>query len=163
MVVEVIDAPWSRIPVRIRWHNTALDMPRTRLPDRDLHRVQNTRCAHPGRVWPPRRSGGRLVSSVSREPLSLARPANQHCMTCTSHGSNGKISPPSLSTDARLKLIVQPAPAAAGSGLDLYEDLNVRVIGHYVLLEGQLFGFLVPESRYFSWLGPTMRMDRSCC
>ena len=37
------------------------------------------------------------------------------------------------------------------------------VIGHYVLLEGQLFGFLVPESRYFSWLGPTMRMDRSCC
>ena len=32
-----------------------------------------------------------------------------------------------------------------------------------MLLEGQLFGFLVPESRYFSWLGPTMRMDRSCC
>ena len=75
MVVEVIDAPWSRVPVRIRWHNTALDMPRTRLPDRDLHRVQHTRCAHPGRVWPPRRSGGRLVSSISREPLSLARPA----------------------------------------------------------------------------------------
>ena len=75
MVVEVIDAPWSRVPVRIRWHNTALDMPRTRLPDRDLHRVQDTRCAHPGRVWPPRRSGGRLVSLVSREPLSLARPA----------------------------------------------------------------------------------------
>ena len=51
---------------------------------------------------------------------------NQHCTTCTSHGSNGKISTPSLSTDARLKLIVQPAPAAAGSGLDLYEELNVH-------------------------------------
>ena len=75
MVVEVIDAPWSRAPMRIRCHNTALDMPRTRLPDRDLHRVQHTRCVHSGRVWPPRRSGGRLVSFVSREPLSLARPA----------------------------------------------------------------------------------------
>ena len=58
MVVEVIDAPWAGVPVRIRWHNTALDMPRTRLPDRDLYRVQHTRCAPPGRVWPPRRSGG---------------------------------------------------------------------------------------------------------
>ena len=38
-----------------------------------------------------------------------------------------------------------------------------RVIGHFVLLEGWLFGFLVRESRCFSWLGPTMRMDRSCC
>ena len=37
------------------------------------------------------------------------------------------------------------------------------VIGHCVLLEGWLFGFLVRESRFFSWLGPTMRMDRSCC
>ena len=51
---------------------------------------------------------------------------DQHCITCTSHGSNGKISTLSLSTDARLKLIVQPAPAAAGSGLDLYEELNVH-------------------------------------
>ena len=40
MVVEVIEAPWSRVPVRIRWHNTELDMARTRLPDRDLHRVR---------------------------------------------------------------------------------------------------------------------------
>ena len=37
------------------------------------------------------------------------------------------------------------------------------VIGHYVLLLARLFGFLVRESRYFSWLGPTMRMDKSCC
>ena len=26
MVVEVIDAPWAGVPVRIRWHNTAMDM-----------------------------------------------------------------------------------------------------------------------------------------
>ena len=26
MVMEVIDAPWAGVPVRIRWHNTALDM-----------------------------------------------------------------------------------------------------------------------------------------
>ena len=32
-----------------------------------------------------------------------------------------------------------------------------------MLLEGWLFGFLVRESRCFSWLGPTMRMDKSCC
>ena len=52
-----------------------------------------------------------------------------------------------------------PDPAAS---LETADGLS-WVIGHYVLLEGQLFGFLVPESRYFSWLGPTMRMDRSCC
>lgn len=51
---------------------------------------------------------------------------DQHCMTCTTRGSNGKIPLPSLPIDARLKLIVQPAPAAAGSGLDLYEELNVH-------------------------------------
>ena len=44
-----------------------------------------------------------------------------------------------------------------------YRGMTIGVIGHYVLLEGQLFGFLVRESRYFSWSGPTMRMDRSCC
>ena len=58
--------------------------------------------------------------------LSSQASDDQHCMTCTTRGSNGKISTPSLSTDARLKLIVQPAPAAAGSGLDLYEELNVH-------------------------------------
>ena len=38
-----------------------------------------------------------------------------------------------------------------------YED------GQIVLLVVRLFGFLVRESRCFSWLGPTMRMDKSCC
>ena len=51
---------------------------------------------------------------------------DQHCMTCTTRGSNGKIPLPSLPIDARLRPIVQPAPAAAGSGLDLYEELNVH-------------------------------------
>ena len=32
-----------------------------------------------------------------------------------------------------------------------------------MLLEGRLFGFLVRESRYFSWLGASMRMDKTCC
>ena len=32
-----------------------------------------------------------------------------------------------------------------------------------MLLEGRVFGFFVRESRYFSWLGPAMRMDESCC
>ena len=32
----VIDAPWAGVPARIRWHNTTLDMPRTRLPDGDI-------------------------------------------------------------------------------------------------------------------------------
>ena len=40
MVAEVIDAPWAGIPVRIRWYNRALTLPRTHLPDRDLHRAE---------------------------------------------------------------------------------------------------------------------------
>ena len=46
MVVEVIDAPWAEVPMRIRWHNTVLALPRGGLPDRDLHR------AEPGGVHP---------------------------------------------------------------------------------------------------------------
>lgn len=38
-----------------------------------------------------------------------------------------------------------------------------RVIGYDVLLKGWLFGMLMRESRYFSGLGPAMRMDESCC
>ena len=39
-VVEAIDGPWAGIPAQIPWHNTVLDMPRTHLPDRDLHRAE---------------------------------------------------------------------------------------------------------------------------
>lgn len=56
--------------------------------------------------------------------LSSQASYDQHCITCTTQGSNSKISIPSLPTDARLKLIVQPAPAPAGSGLDLYGELK---------------------------------------
>lgn len=38
--MDVIDAPWAGVPARIRCHNTALDMPRTHLSDRDLHRAE---------------------------------------------------------------------------------------------------------------------------
>ena len=40
VVVEVIDTPWAGIPAWIRRLNTALDMPRTHLPDRDLHQAE---------------------------------------------------------------------------------------------------------------------------
>ena len=100
------------------------------------------RCAHPGHIWVCGRSAGRSDSCASREPLSLVwldtgshgiprscqlssqTSDDQHCMRCTTRRSNGKISIPNLPTDARLRLIVQPAPAPAGSGLDLYEELN---------------------------------------
>ena len=36
LLAEVFDAPWAGVPVRIRWHNTALDMLRTHLPDGDV-------------------------------------------------------------------------------------------------------------------------------
>ena len=36
VVVEVIDAPWSGVPMRIQWHTTALDVPRNHLPDSDI-------------------------------------------------------------------------------------------------------------------------------
>ena len=48
MVVEVIDAPWAGVPVRIRWRNTALDVPRNHLPDRDLHRAEPLVVCSPG-------------------------------------------------------------------------------------------------------------------
>ena len=40
VVVEVIDAPWAGVPARIRWHNTTLDMPRTRLRNGDIPGAQ---------------------------------------------------------------------------------------------------------------------------
>ena len=126
VVVEVIDAPWSRVPVRIRWH-------KRRWICRE-HACQTvTFLEHDERMCAPRARLGarairRAIGQLRFEGTAIAGQASddQHCMTCTSHGSNGKISTPSLSTDARLKLIVQPAPAAAGSGLDLYEELNVH-------------------------------------
>ena len=45
-------------------------------------------------------------------------------MTCTTSGPNGEISALWRPSDARLELTVQPAPAHAGSGLDLFEELN---------------------------------------
>ena len=53
MVVEVIDAPWAGVPARIRWHNTALDMPRTRLPDGDIPGAQREGVRPPGASGDP--------------------------------------------------------------------------------------------------------------
>ena len=47
-MVEVIDAPWAGVPVRIRWHNTTLDMPRTHLPDGDIPGAQREGVRTPG-------------------------------------------------------------------------------------------------------------------
>ena len=72
VVVEVIDAPWAGIPARFRWHNTAMDMPRTRLPDGDIPGAQREGVCSPGRVWVCGRFAGRSDSCASREPPSLA-------------------------------------------------------------------------------------------
>ena len=48
MVVEVIDAPWAGVPARIRWHNTALDVPRNHLPDGDIPGPQREGVRTPG-------------------------------------------------------------------------------------------------------------------
>ena len=70
----------------------------------------------------------RAIGQLRFEGTAIGGQAHddQHCMTCTTRGSNGKIPLPSLPIDARLRPIVQPAPAHAGSGLDLYEELNVH-------------------------------------
>ena len=48
MVVEVIDAPWAGVPARIRWHNTVLDMPRTRLRNGVIPGAQREGVHTPG-------------------------------------------------------------------------------------------------------------------
>ena len=48
VVVEVIDAPWAGVPARIRWHNTALDVPRTHLRDGDIPGAQREGVCSPG-------------------------------------------------------------------------------------------------------------------
>ena len=75
VVVEVIDAPWAGDPVRIRWHNTVLDMPRTRLRNGVIPGAQRE-GARPGRVWGYGRFAGRSDSCASKEPPSLAWPDN---------------------------------------------------------------------------------------
>ena len=116
MVVEVIDAPWAGIPARFRWH-------KRRWICRE-HACQTvTLLEHDERMCAPRARLGarairRAIGQLRFEGNAIAGQASddQHCMTCTSHGSNGKISTPGLSTDARLKLIVQPAQQLLGVG-----------------------------------------------
>ena len=126
MVVEVIDAPWSRVPVRIRWHKRRWICREHACQIATFIEQNHSVCAPRARL--AAQAIRRAIGQLRFEGTAIAGQASddQHRMTCTSHGSNGKISTPSLFTFARLKLIVQPAPAAAGSGLDLYEELNVH-------------------------------------
>ncbi len=73
MVVEVIDAPWAGVPVRIRWHNTALDMPLTRLPDDDVLEHSEKVCAPRARLNPARFAGVR-VPRVDERRVAPPRP-----------------------------------------------------------------------------------------
>ena len=112
VVVEVIDAPWAGIPARFRWH-------KRRWICRE-HTCQTvTLLEHDERMCAPRARLGarairRAIGQLRFEGTAIAGQASddQHCMTCTSHGSNSKISTPGLSTDARLKVIVQPTPSS---------------------------------------------------
>ena len=49
----MIDAPWAGVPVRIRWHNTAMDMPRTHLRDGDIPGTQREGVRTPGAFGRP--------------------------------------------------------------------------------------------------------------
>ena len=50
----------------------------------------------------------------------------------------------------------------SGAGKSVLEVVGVNLKdGQNVLVLWRLFGFLVWGSRCFSWLGPTMRMDKS--
>ena len=78
VVVEVIDAPWAGVPVRIRWRNTALDMPRNHLPDRDLHRAEPLVVCSPG------------ASGDAGDPLgdwSTALRGSHHCRIGSTTGN----------------------------------------------------------------------------
>ena len=96
MVVEVIDAPWAGVPVRIRWHNTVLDMPRTRLPDRDLHRAEPL-GVRPGRVlgarvihWAIRqlRFEGATIAGLARQLATTWNTVWSHIKPCLQAASD---------------------------------------------------------------------------
>ena len=84
VVVEVIDAPWSGVPVWIRWHNTTLAVPRTHLTDRVFHRAEPFGVRPQGHYRASGGSGGRSDSCASREPVSWGWPASEepHGIPC---------------------------------------------------------------------------------
>jgi len=90
MVVEVIDAPGAGTPVRIRWHNTVLDMPRAHLPDRDLHRAEPLGvrpqgvARHPGD--PLSDWSAALRESHHLRPGPITRNHVEHCMLLITAG-----------------------------------------------------------------------------
>ena len=71
--------PWARVPARIRWHNTALDMPRTHLPDGDIPGAQREGVRTPG------------ASGCAGDPLgdpTVARRGSHHCRIGSTTGNH---------------------------------------------------------------------------
>ena len=75
VVVEVIDAPWAGVPVRIRWHKRRW-ICREHTCQITTFAEQNHSVCAPRRVWVFGRSAGRSDSCASREPLSRGWPAS---------------------------------------------------------------------------------------
>ena len=110
VVVEVIDAPWAGVPARIRWHNTALDVPRTHLPDDDIPGVQREGVCSPGASG----DAGDLRSDPLGDPTVALR-GSHHCRIGSTTGNH--VEPrvvPSQAVPARPHLMTPPASQACG-------------------------------------------------
>lgn len=106
VVVEVIDAPRGSVPVRIRWHNTTLDMPRNQLPDGDIPGAQREGVRTPG------------ASGCAGDPLgdpTVARRGSHHCRIGSTTGNHVEYrAVPYQAEPARPHLMTPPASQACG-------------------------------------------------
>ena len=90
MVVQVIDAPWAGVPVRIRWHNTVLDMPRNHLPDGDIPGAQREGASPRARLgtrairWAIRqlRFEGATIAGLARQLATTWNTVWSHIKPC---------------------------------------------------------------------------------
>ena len=85
MVVEVIDAPWAGVPARIRWHNTALDVPRNHLPDGDIPGPQREGVRTPGASGC---AGDKNDSAQLSRQIRLARSGSYDVVTLASRDTD---------------------------------------------------------------------------
>ena len=75
----MIDAPRGGVAAMFRWQNTALDVPRTHLPDRDLHRAEPLGVRAPG------------ACGCAGDPLgdpTVARRGSHHCQIGSTTGNH---------------------------------------------------------------------------
>ena len=106
----MIDAPWAGVPVRIRWHNTALDVPRTHLPDDDIPGAQRKGVCSPGASG----DAGDLRGDPLGDPTVALR-GSHHCRIGSTTGNH--VEPrvvPSQAVPARPHLMTPPASQACG-------------------------------------------------